>query len=258
MSLSSISKVMRPGRYALDLAGVLWPLRSAAQIKAVAIVRVKPKAKPLPQGLARKARLEQRNVEIAEAYAAGEKISLIAARFAIYDQQVSRIAKAMGVPLRGRPGANGANVERNAAIVTAYSAGDRICDIGARFGVSEQSVSKIAKKAGIPLRGRSWANVKFSAKAGANADATETATAKPAGRPARVPVARAGNAGGGVTLRPRPTNVPLPSRPRVIAAPAAPSFDLEGKAWCTQCELRVHRKHAERCSSPFCKLQVRA
>ena len=52
---------------------------------------------------------------------------------------------------------------------------------------------------------------------------------------------------------PAPTHAPPKLGP--TAAPRAQTFDLEGKAWCTQCEQRRQRFQVANCISSFCALK---
>ncbi len=133
---------------------------------------------------------------------------------------------------------------RDREVATAYAAGERVAAIGERYVISAERVRQIAHRAGLPPRSKGW-------REGRTPVAERTGIGE-AIRDVRAKVEAALAARTSLIEPPRPAAWMRPERP----APVKPvRFDAEGKAWCDQCLVRMHKTDAAACRSPFCKLK---
>lgn len=97
----------------------------------------------------------QRNVRIARAYAAGERVSLIADREDVTRKYVRKIAAAQGVPQRS--GRGGALAIRRPDVIEVvlrgYVTDEPLANMGRRLNCSRVTIWRIAGAAGLPMRG---------------------------------------------------------------------------------------------------------
>lgn len=96
-------------------------------------------------GYAASPEIAERNAQVAKAYAEGEDVDVLAARFGITRVNVYRIAKLAGTATRSKRSLE----ERNRMIAEAYADGEDVDAIAARFGVTRSSISVIGRKAGV-------------------------------------------------------------------------------------------------------------
>ena len=89
-----------------------------------------------------------RDAEIAAAFAAGDNVDELAARFELTGSHVRNIANRHGVKRRTGKKIDPAITARNAAIATAYAAGENSAQLMARYRLTRANIYAIANKAG--------------------------------------------------------------------------------------------------------------
>ncbi|MCA6305256.1 MAG: helix-turn-helix domain-containing protein [Phenylobacterium sp.] len=90
---------------------------------------------------------------VVAAYAAGEKIEVIALVHGVHPRSVHAMARDAGIALRARGRPRGPAPDAP-AIVAAYLDGESRSAVAARFRVSPDTVSRLIRAAGGTMRGR--------------------------------------------------------------------------------------------------------
>jgi hypothetical protein len=87
-------------------------------------------------------------------YVAGEKLDVIALVHGTHPRYVSHIAKSAGHAPRQVRGASRIKLEVARAAVDAYAAGEASVSVAERLSVSADTVIRLARDAGVPIRPR--------------------------------------------------------------------------------------------------------
>ena len=96
----------------------------------------------------------ERNLQIIEAYTAGEKMGLIAERFGISVPAIYRVLRRQRVKLRGARELPPLKVQRNAELVRRYQEGETLNDLGQAFDLTRERVRQILVREGCIERHR--------------------------------------------------------------------------------------------------------